>query len=315
MMHGGWPQGAGALLVGAALWFAPPALVERLRGAVLDGLRPGLLLVQNLRSHAQTTWQHVQTRDMQHLQAELQTARDEHEQAALRLRRLAAHWATQAQQELTTHELPRGADTGTPTLFLPALVEARVLGVTLGADWRSGRILAEGAAHGVREESLVLHSRRPLIDLGDPDQLSSQDPLLMGSTVVGKIDVVGRWTSTFLPVTDPDFRAAVQILRPTEAAPVWGPTGILRGNGGECLVEGIPADASVRVGDTVYSSDRDELFEAPLFYGEVIAAELGLEDRTWTVTVRPASTATSRSAVRVLRAALNPRRLWTSLGP
>lgn len=314
-MHGGWPQGAGALLVGVALWFAPPALVERLRGAILDALRPGLLVVQDTRSHVQARWHTYQSRDVQRLQAELESARDEQEQTTLRLRRLAAQWATRNQHEPATSEHSRGAETGTPTLFLPSLVEARVLGVTLGTDWRSGKILAEGATHGVREESLVIHSQRPLIDLGDPDQLSSQDPLLMGTTVVGKIDVVGRWTSTFLPVTDPDFRAAVQLLRPTEGAPLWGPTGILRGNHGECRVEGIPADASVRVGDSVYSSDRDELFEAPLYYGEVIAAELGLEDRTWTVTVRPAASATSRSAVRVLRAALNPRRLWSSLSP
>ena len=300
--------GAWSLLLGTALWFAPPHLVTTFRAAWLDGLRPGLHAVEQVR-HRVRDWQtqrqeaHLKALQQQVAQLQEATARSDE-----RLRRLSAQFALQ--QEAPDNAVSAASGKPVPALFVPALVEARVIGDTLGTDWRSGKILEAGWQAGVREQALVLKSRRPLIDLGAPEQLSPEDPLIIGSTVVGKVEVVGRWTSSFLPVTDPDFRGAVQIVRFTDNGTTWGAKGIVKGNGDDCVIEGVGSDAAVRAGDLVYSAGRDGAIDAPLFYGTIHSAELGSDDREWRLHMTPGDQPSSLTHVRVLRAALNPQRLW-----
>lgn len=300
--------GTWSLLLGMALWFAPPALVARVRSTLLDGLRPGMLLAERAHSATGDRLAEWRTAELRNLQLQLDAAVDAAAKAETRLRRVVAQRVLQ--DESIPSQASAAASPGSPPLFLPALVEARVIGETLGRDWRSGLILERGKKDGIREAALVLKSQRPLIDLGEPDQLSIEDPLLIGSTVIGKVDVVGQWTSTFLPVTDPDYRGAAQLVRESEAGPVWGAKGILRGAGAACVLEGIPVDASVRAGDAVYNAGRDGSLDAPLYYGEVATAQLGPDDREWMITVRPAAVPSTVTHVRVLRSALNPQRLW-----
>jgi len=301
--------GTWSLLLGTALWFAPPTLVARVRGTALDGLRPGMLLADRVRTAAVDRVALWRAAEIRELQSRLDAAVDAAAKAETRLQRLIAQRALQA-EPCAANDTSATASRGSPPLFLPALVDARVIGATLSRDWRSGVVIERGQKGGVREAALVLKSQRPLIDLGEPDQLSIEDPLLIGSTVIGKVDVVGHWTSTFLPVTDPDYRGAVQLVRESDNGPAWGAKGILRGDGTACVVDGIPVDANVRVGDAVYSAGRDGALEAPLYYGAVAVAQLGPDDREWQITVQPAAVPSTVTHVRVLRAALNPQRLW-----
>lgn len=301
-----WITGLGGCLAGIVLWFAPPTMVARGRGVTLDLLRPGLRLIDEAVASGEARWDSWRASQERQLVQERDAARDEAARLAERWQRLIAR------QLVVAEALPRtnsGVTTGSPPLFLPALVEARVMGETLSRDWRSGALLDRGWQGGVRESALVLQRRRPLVDLGADDQLSTEDPLVIGSTVVGKIEVVGRWTSTFLPVTDPDFRAAVQLVRLAESGPAWGAAGILHGTGTACRIEGLPLDASVRVGDIVYSAGRDGFLGDPLYYGEVTAATLEPNDREWQITVTPGAQDRTLTHVHVLRAALNPQRL------
>ncbi len=196
-------------------------------------------------------------------------------------------------------------------MFTPALVEAAVLGETLAEAWRSGRILDRGWKSGLRESALVLSSHRPLLDLGQAQQISPEDTLLVGQSVVGKVEVVGQWTSTFLPVIDPEYRGRAQLIRQTAAGVAWGAEGLLTGTGQACQLTGITATEAVRVGDLVYTAERDGILSAPLCYGEVTHAELDAQGREWVVTLRPAAQPAPLTRVQVMRAALNPARLWT----
>jgi cell shape-determining protein MreC len=196
-------------------------------------------------------------------------------------------------------------------LFHPAILEAAVLGDSLSLAWRQGTVLDRGWKHGLRESALVLHSPRPLVDRGERDQLSSEDMLLLGQAVLGKIETVGRWTSTFLPITDPDYRGRAQLVRDGDDGPQWGATGLLRGDGERCRLDGVAGNESVRVGDLVLTADRDAALGTALTYGTVIEAQLGLDDREWKIVVQPAPRPEIVGSVQVLRAALNPARLWT----
>jgi hypothetical protein len=88
---------------------------------------------------------------------------------------------------------------------------------------------------------------------------------------------------------------------------------LLQGDGnGRCRLEGVPAEDAVRVGDLVYSSERDGALSAPLAYGRVIEARVTPDDRTWQIVVEPAPQPSRLSTVHVLRAALNPARFWAN---
>jgi cell shape-determining protein MreC len=296
-------------LAGLALWHAPDGLTLHVHATAYDALRPGWqtlhAVIQRIKdvSAAQTS------AERQRLEAELRETQQVLREQTERTQQLAA--------QLATAREPRGADAATGAdserLFTPALVEAAVLGETLSQDWRDGRVLDRGWKHGVREAALVLQGQGPLIDVGASAQITPADPLLVGRTIVGQVAVVGRWTSTFLPVTDPEFRGRAQLVRQTEQGAFWAAEGLLRGNGdGRCRLEGIPVEEAVQVGDLVYSAERDGAQSAALAYGRVIEARVSDNEREWSLVVEPAETPSRLTRVHVLRSALNPTRFWAN---
>jgi cell shape-determining protein MreC len=302
--------GVGAVLLGCALWYAPAHMGARARGIAWDALRPGLLFAQTQRKSV-LDWRSARAAEsLQELQAELDRVRSERDQALDRTQRLAAQLAQQLAAPPPLVDATSDPE-GPARLFTPALVEAAVLGETLAEAWRSGRILDRGWKSGLRESALVLSSRRPLLDLGQTQQLAPEDTLLVGQNVVGKIELVGQWTSTFLPVTDPEYRGRAQLLRQTAAGVAWGAAGLIVGTGEACQLSGIPATEAVRPGDLVYTAERDGILSAPLCYGEVTHAELDAQGREWVVTLRPLAQPAPLTRVHVMRAALNPARFWT----
>jgi len=298
------------VLTGLALWFAPTSAVTRIRTIMIDVLRPGL----TASAAAQQRWsewhQTQQNEQVARLQTQIEQLNHRTTQQEERLQRLIAQLADA--NETAAVRIASTDDEATPRLFTPALVDAAILGETLSKSWREGRVLDRGWKSGLREAALVLASRRPLIDIGQPQQLSPEDTLLTGRTVLGKIENVGQWTSTFIPITDTDFRGRAQLVRQTEAGPAWGAQGLIRGTGDGCVLEGIAAEETVRTGDLVYTAERDGILSAPLTYGTVTQAELDSDGREWTITIRPVPTPTTLGTVQVLRAALNPARLWTN---
>ena len=277
----------------------------------MDALRPaqhGMRLVKEMlfnRTHKdEDSSESANPRELARLEEEL--AREREQNRVLQTR-LAQH----AEREIPDQEI--SPSLRSQRLLIPSLLEVAVLGDTVAEQWRAGKFLDHGAKSGMKENELVLapqKPQRPLIDLGEDADISADDALLLGRCVIGKVEHVGRWTSTLQLVTDPRFRGRAQLIRETESGFVFETQGILKGQGGPlCKLEGIPAEKSVRVNDAVYTAERDGILPTPLYYGQVVEAVLGTDDREWTVYVKPAALPTRLTRVQVLRTVINPERL------
>ena len=150
-------------------------------------------------------------------------------------------------------------------------------------------MLERGAVDGVRESTLVLEDNRSLLDQGADAGLAPGQPVYSGRNVVGKIAVVGRWTSTVCPVTDPEFRGLAQLARSSGNRLLFGPQAILVGCGERlCRLTLIPATEPVSVGDEVYTGQRDAALPYPLYYGKVVSALIKPGALHWEIRVQPA---------------------------
>jgi cell shape-determining protein MreC len=182
----------------------------------------------------------------------------------------------------------------------PAVVRAALISRETLAQWRSVRHLSRGRAQGVAESSLVLEEGLPHLDQGSDAGVEPELDVFIGRCVVGRIASVGRWTSTLELITDPHFRALAQIVRPTDQGGSFGTEGILVGQGtGLCKLTDVPTTQTVRVGDEVYTSDRDGRTRVPLYYGRIVRVEEA--GRHWDITVEPAVKAGELKSVAVLK--------------
>jgi rod shape-determining protein MreC len=223
--------------------------------------------------------------------------------------RLAQETEQRRQEQAISPEIVRSQ-----RLILPTLIDVAVLGDTIAEDWCAGKLIDHGETAGLREKELVISTRKSqktLIDVGEDHRVSTEDTLLLGRCVIGKVEHVGRWTSTIQLVTNANYSGRAQLIRETPEGFVYDATeGILRGQGGPlCRLEGIPASNSVHVHDAVYTRERDGIMNTPLYYGEVVEATLDQNDREWTVLVKPAPLPTQLTRVQVLRMAANTERL------
>ena len=296
-------------LTGVGLYFAPDAAVSRVRGTITDAIRPGQILfhraMASILGRLSESGSATDNDVTERLKDELSVERVRNRALQTRLAQVTEQY--QGEQDITKAMLR------TKRLIVPSLIEVAVLGDTVAEQWRSGKLLDQGSMNGLRENELVLSTRkpvRPLIDFGEDGDLSTEDLMLLGRCVIGKVEHVGRWTSTFQRVTDSHYRGRAQLIRETQSGFVFEAQGILKGQGGPlCKLEGIPAEKSVRINDAVYTAERDGILPTPLYYGQVVDAVLGMDDREWTVYVKPAAVPSQLTQVHVLRTAVNPDRL------
>jgi cell shape-determining protein MreC len=187
---------AGLLLAAATLNVAPPEALGRLRGLFLDSLRPGQLLVQNLSDRV---------RPLREIASAGSPADPIHAFEA-RIRELELE-REQLRSRLTAVETwgrrPRGQNS--QPVVIPELLTARWLGEELSLLWRSRGLLSVGNREGVHENALVVQSELPLVDVGNPQQVTVGNPVFAGRVVVGKIAAVGRQTSTVRRITDAGY--------------------------------------------------------------------------------------------------------------
>ena len=298
-------------LVGGGLIVAPAGVTARLRSEITDALRPAQILIRQLHLPYAATLSEADATLVAGAQR-IATLQEELEFERNRNRAMQTRLAQAAEQQFTEQGISTVL-TRSRRLVLPQLTDAAVLGEITAEQWRAGKLLDHGAKHGLREDELVLSPRkplRPLIDLGAEAEISTEDAMLLGRCVIGKIEHVGRWTSTFQLVTDLRYRGRAQIIRETDSGFVFETQGILKGQGSPlCRLEGIPAEKSVRVNDAVYTAERDGILPTPLYYGQVVEAVLGPDDREWTVFVKPAPLPSHLTHVQILRTILNPERL------
>ncbi|WP_373652570.1 rod shape-determining protein MreC [Schlesneria sp. DSM 10557] len=301
------------LLTGIGLYFAPEGLTTVVRARVMDVLRPAFVAVNHVANSlglrpfepSAGAGDRADGPLVAKLTEELDDERANNRALQLRLAQLTERLA--AEDEIYS------AINQTKRLVSPALTEVAVLGDVVAEQWRAGKFLAQGANQGLRENELVISNRkplRPLVDGGEDFGISAEDKMLLGRCVIGKIETVGQWTSTFQLVTDSRYRGRAQLIRETDSGFVFEAQGILKGQGGPlCKLEGIPAEKSVRLNDAVYTADRDGVVPTPFYYGRVVEAELGPDDHEWTVLVRPAPLPAQLTTVQVLRIEANPERL------
>jgi rod shape-determining protein MreC len=153
-------------------------------------------------------------------------------------------------------------------------------------------------------------SNHALVDVGRDGDLSPEDGVLLGRCVIGKVERVGRWTSTFLLLTDSGYRGRAQLVHQADSGYVFGAKGILEGQGEPlCRLRGIASSDSVTVGDAVYAATREGLSSTPLYYGRVVEASLGPSDSEWKVLVEPVPVPSDLQSVQIMRTAVNNERL------
>ncbi len=219
----------------------------------------------------------------------------------LQLRRLRAELAS-ARDDLRSFSASLGpigrvaASDGTPTDV--ERIPARVLNSSDASVRPGGVIVEAGATDGVETGQPAVAFT---LAVGEADGVTADAAVLTGAAVLGRIDEVGAWTATVIPVTAPAFRGHVRIVRETTDGPVFGEEGLLEGDGRDgCVVKYVPSTAAVSVGDHVYSHDPSGQIPQPLYFGRIEAAALAEGAPHWEIRVRPAADISKLSQVHVL---------------
>ena len=301
------------LLTAIGMGFAPSNVLNWLRTAIRDGFQPGVhFAATTQQSAARQLRQRLVGDDEQELQSQISNLKSQIADSQKQLRReRLAHQRTRDRKllALQRHDDAR-KPLDPPPLIVPQVVAANVLGDELAASWRSGRLLDRGQTHGVVEASLVLDANAKLLDQGADIGLSADLPVFAGSCVIGKLQHVGHWSSTWVPLTDKRFRGRARLARVTADGLVFGAEGILLGDGkAACSLTKIRTTDPVSEGDEVFSLETPGGFETPLFYGTVTHAELAPGATQWEIEVRPAIDPQSTKSVSIVRPTMNPKRL------
>ena len=303
-----------ALLVSGCLYAMPVVYSSRLYHLIRDAARPGLILVQQIKAWESTV---AKPESPYPRTEQLERQLNESEQANRRL---------ELQTLQVSEELQRLKQTGVPNyqthssdrLLVPDLLEAQILGESAISLLREGQFLNQGQEQGVFESSFVLESDYPLIDQGIAQGIKAGYALYAGQAVIGKIDEVGSWTSSLIPITSVKYRGSARIARRTEQGLQLGTDGILVGLGeGKCELLQIPLTESIQVGQDVYTGEVDRelplsmqsTLGQPMYYGRVVEAELPRGAPYWKIIVEPAVKLSEVKQVSVLRQIINPRRM------
>ncbi|MCG6156648.1 rod shape-determining protein MreC [Rubinisphaera margarita] len=218
--------------------------------------------------------------------------------------------AMQAALQAGEHSLPAEAS---ERLFRPRLVAARRLSGEMEQQWRSGKWLDAGENRQLQERDWILKSEDSLIDLGADHEVRPDDLVLAGRVIVGQIEQVGRWSSSFREVNDPEFRCPVAVMKLD--GEVWRNVGIgsLHGTGAEyCDLKYVENTAPVAAGDYIVLHDRESSWDQPLVLGKIAAAKVKGNSPFWEIEVDPAARLETVRDVFVLSEQVSPARLATA---
>jgi cell shape-determining protein MreC len=301
------------LAAAIGLGFAPATVQGWLRATIRDGFQPGVTLAASAQqSAARQLHQRFVGDDERQLQSQISDLKSELATLQTSLRR--EQLARQRTRDQKLLALQRHDDErrpiDSPPLIVPQVVAANVLGEELATSWRSGKLLNRGKTSGVIEASLVLDANAKLLDQGEDSGLAADLPVFAGSCVVGKLQHVGHWSSTWIPLTDKRFAGRARLARVTKEGLIFGSDGVLIGNGKEtCRLTKVKATEPVSEGDEVFALETPGGFETPLFYGTVTRAELADGARHWEIEVRPAIDPQTARSVSIVRPMVNPKRL------
>lgn len=287
------------------LFLSPPALQHSVRSAVLDGIAPGQAWVLAryesgrqlvLARFARSRLAPPSVVSMNGAEVDARIAALEHTSRRLRLENARLREELSLAEKYGVSPVPTTVRSSRDTL---TVVRAAVINPRTQSA-AAEQLLNSGRSHGLAESDIVLDESAPRLDQGSEAGVEPELDVLIGRCVVGRIASVGRWASAIEPITDPRYRGLVQIIRPSDQGGSFGAEGILVGQGTELLkLTDVPTTQSVRVGDEVYTSDRDRRFPVPLYYGRVVRVEEA--GRNWEIAVRPAVRVSDLKTVAVLK--------------
>ena len=213
-------------------------------------------------------------------------------------------------------ELRNGRDRSgesTARLFGPKLIAARVLLPDQQQRWKTGTLIDAGKSKKISEQDWIISSELPLIDLGEDYGIKPDEILLSGRAVLGQIDAVGRWTSSYRSITHPKFRCPATVIKPGNSKqPIQRiqAVGSFHGTENElCELRYIENTYPVRVGDLVVLADEQQRFEGSLVLGTITEARVLSNSPYWKILVRPVESEKNRRDVLVITEELNPLRL------
>lgn len=195
-------------------------------------------------------------------------------------------------------------------LFVPNLLQARVIGEEMTREPFAKQILKIGSRDGVSRENMVIQAEQILVDQGSEQGISANQLALTGRTLLGRITEAGLHTSTLQLVTDPDFRAKVHIYPSDTTNPTHSGEGVLMGSGEDfCTLKFVPTTQPVSVGDDIYTADSSESLPSPVYIGKIVEASHQSDEQFWSIKVQPAMKDKHPETVQVVRTILNPKRL------
>ncbi|MDB5389933.1 MAG: Rod shape-determining protein MreC [Planctomycetaceae bacterium] len=219
-----WQITALALItLGLGLMLLPDDLSGPIRRAARDFSRPGQAVTTYCSELCHAGWDTLQAwqarrTEVIQLTGELDRARKQNAEFQLRLANL--------QQELNVSERKRAekasASSSNP-LFVPDLIEARVLGHETVALHAGRKILGVGSAKGIGENLLVVDAKYPTLDLGLGQGMTVHSPVFAGHAVVGRTINCGNYSCSLQSVTDIKFSGPAQLMRRTATVLHPGP--------------------------------------------------------------------------------------------
>ncbi|MCA9080119.1 MAG: rod shape-determining protein MreC [Planctomycetaceae bacterium] len=299
-----WLLWGGCALLAALMWLAPERALAPLRQGMLDLTAVGLQwLPASAPSDASMAGQSTGEAADRIAQLEQANRRLELHAAQLQSRMRELEARASAPLNVTLH----------PALVQHAALETRVLAELGTTDAERQLVVGLGTSAGLQGSELLISQHEPLIDLGHAAGVAPDDLLLAGQSLWGRVIRPGRWTSTVQPVTSPEFRIAVRLVRSSPQGPVFGARGILVGTGTGCRLEQLQATEPVSIGDHIYT-DSAVTSPQPLYCGMVQSAELQPSDQFWSIDVVPASPVRPDSLV-ILRPQLNGVRIASDESP
>ena len=203
----------------------------------------------------------------------------------------------------------------TEPLFIPNLLEARILGKEITNKPYAKQILKIGSREGVSKENLVLEAEELLVDQGNQQGISVDQMVLTGRTLLGRITQAGLHTSTLQLITDPGFRSRVHIYPAESDEPSASGEGVLTGskNNDYCILKFVPTTQPVSVGDDIYTKETTGSLPSPVYIGKIVEASHQQDEQFWSIKVQPAMKNRQPDRVQVLRTIPNPKRLSAKL--
>lgn len=235
---------------------------------------------------------------------------------------------TRRAQRAEARSATRLSGNSTQPLFIPELIEARVLSsetVTLasGRKVTGSRLLGTGKSQGIGENLLVIDQGRATLDIGTEQGVAIHQPVFAGEIVLGRTATCGSYSCSLQPVTDAKFQSPAQLLRKTDSGWQPGAVGVIEGTGGErCRLTGIAYSEAVAVGDEVYTPVADPLLSGgaagsnstgdvphPMFYGRIVRAEGKRGAAYWEIEIEPAAKTVRPTFVWVLKPKVNAVRV------